>query len=193
MKMKKKWTDPPLYPFTFIALKQSFGKVMFSDACVCPQGGVGYPGHMVSYPPGYGNWIKYHPWSLNIFPPDMGSGYPTPPPDIWWWQLEKCFKLFTWGPSPSSNWYWHLVAVTCWQEGGTHPTEMLSSFYRRFMNSTYHCIQMIGVFPTFDQCNNYNYHWYPGYNSYDDSTNQGHSSFTWMIQFMFTILRFEWP
>ena len=48
-------------------------------------------------------------------------GYPLPylrystPPRIlypWWLLLETCLNLFTWGPTPSPQWYWHLVVAT---------------------------------------------------------------------------------
>ena len=90
----------------------------------------------------------YHPqtklWEGNVFtgvcPSFYSAGvmvhhihYVIGHPSPWTWELGPTLSinLLTWGPTPPSQRYWHLVVATKtygWQAGGTHPTGMLSCF-----------------------------------------------------------------
>ena len=85
-----------LWFFGFIIARQrSYGKVMFSQLCVC----LSTETHPHNPPPTPPHIRHGTPWSLTS--------------DIWWPSLETCSNLFTWPPSSHPNWYWHLVAEVC--------------------------------------------------------------------------------
>ena len=116
------------------ARKSSCLKVMFSQSCVCSQGG---------YVKSHALWNRPHGI---VHPPDMGPRIPLPSPlpctppsghRTWnapspplvtfgghhWRPVQTC-SLWAWGHTHPVPWCWHLVVAT--EAGSTHPTGMLS-------------------------------------------------------------------